>query len=57
MKKISFTSSVNKSKEQALFYMPKSQKKTPLLVGLHTWSADMYNQEKQMLPFAKKYKW
>ena len=41
------------SKQPALFY--KAEGKRPLLVGLHTWSYDRFNQIDNMLPYAEKY--
>ena len=41
--------------EPSLFYKSKSKEKRPLLVGLHTWSYDRFNQIENMLPFAEKH--
>lgn len=42
--------------EPSLFYeADTSDGPRPLIVGLHTWSFDRFNQEKVMLPYAKKY--
>jgi len=41
--------------QPSLFYKSESPEKRPLLVGLHTWSFDRFNQIKNMLPFAEKY--
>ena len=57
MKEIKVKSSIDGSPEPSLFYMPSANRKIPLLVGLHTWSADRKNQENKMLPYAKKNKW
>ncbi|MBR2635225.1 MAG: prolyl oligopeptidase family serine peptidase [Clostridia bacterium] len=40
--------------QPSLFYGSASEEKRPLLVGLHTWSFDRFNQVKNMLPFAEK---
>ena len=53
--KIYVRSSVDGDMEPSLFYRASGDEARPLLVGLHTWSFDMYNQEGNMLPFAKKY--
>ncbi len=38
-----------------LFYASDSPEKRPLLVGLHSWSHNRFNQIKNMLPYAEKY--
>ena len=43
------------SLQPSLFYKSESKEKRPLLVGLHTWSYDRFNQINNMLPFAEKY--
>lgn len=48
-------SSLDDSLQPSLFYSAESMEKRPLLVGLHTWSADRFNQIKKMLPYAKIY--
>lgn len=40
--------------QPSLFYRAKG-KHRPLLVGLHTWSFDRFNQIENMLPYAEKY--
>lgn len=47
-------SSIDGSLEPSLFYKAKN-KKRPLLVGLHTWSFDRFNQIENLLPIAEKY--
>ena len=47
-------STVDGSVEPSLFYASPN-KNRPLLVGLHTWSFDRFNQIKRMLPMAEKY--
>ena len=39
--------------QPSLFYGSESTEKRPLLVGLHTWSFDRFNQVKNMLPYAE----
>ena len=46
-------STLDGSMQPSLFYAA-SQPGRPLLVGLHTWSADRFNQIKNMLPFAQE---
>ena len=41
--------------QPSLFYKSTSAQKRPLLVGLHTWSFDRFNQIHNMLPMAEKY--
>lgn len=48
-------STLDRSVQPSLFYASESEVKRPLLVGLHTWSFDRFNQIKNMLPHAEKY--
>ena len=48
-------STLDGSIEPSLFYKSSSAEKRPLLVGLHTWSYNRFNQIDNMLPFAEKY--
>ncbi len=41
--------------QPSLYYKSASAEKRPLLVGLHTWSFDRFNQIDNMLPWAEKY--
>jgi len=43
--------------QPSLFYPSPSREKRPLLVGLHTWSYDRFNQVKRLVPFAQKLDW
>ena len=47
-------SSVDGSLEPSLFYKASCEGR-PLLVGLHTWSYDRFNQIDNLLPIAEKY--
>ena len=47
-------STLDGTSQPSLFYRAKGEKR-PLLVGLHTWSFDRYNQIENMLPYAEKY--
>jgi len=40
--------------QPSLLYLSESGKKRPLLVGLHTWSFDRFNQIDNMLPLAQE---
>jgi dipeptidyl aminopeptidase/acylaminoacyl peptidase len=46
-------SSLDGTMQPSLFYAA-SEANRPLLVGLHTWSFDRFNQIKNMLPFAQE---
>ena len=47
-------STLDDSLQPSLFYRSASREKRPLLVGLHTWSRDRFNQIENMLPYAEK---
>ena len=47
-------STVDGTMQPSLFYQ-SSNPGRPLLVGLHTWSYDRFNQIENMLPYAEKY--
>lgn len=49
------TSSLDGTIQPSLFYKSESSEKRPLLVGLHTWSYDRFNQIENMLPLAEKH--
>ena len=51
---ISVRSSVDGTMQPSLFYQSPNPSR-PLLVGLHTWSYDRFNQIDNMLPYAEKY--
>ncbi len=48
-------STIDCSMQPSLFYKAESNEKRPLLVGLHTWSYNRFNQIENMLPYAEKY--
>lgn len=48
-------STLDGTMQPSLFYKSYSPQKRPLLVGLHTWSVDRFNQIKNMLPIAEEY--
>lgn len=52
---ITVKSTLDGTLQPSLFYKSESQQKRPLLVGLHTWSWDRFNQINNMLPVAEKY--
>lgn len=47
-------STLDSTLQPSLFYPAKGTKR-PLLVGLHTWSYDRFNQVGNMLPYAEEY--
>ena len=53
MKEIFIKSSYDSSQQPFLFYTA-SQENRPLLVGLHTWSYNRFNQVERLVPFAKR---
>jgi dipeptidyl aminopeptidase/acylaminoacyl peptidase len=57
MEEIYFKSSLDGSLEPALWYHPGSTAPVPLVVGLHTWSYDRFNQVEGMLPFCRERGW
>lgn len=52
---IKVKSSLDSKIEPSLFFKAEGEEKRPLLVGLHTWSFDRFNQVNNMLPYAKKH--
>ena len=52
---INVASTIDRSEEPSLFFEAEGSEKRPLLVGLHTWSYDRFNQVEKMLPYAKKH--
>jgi poly(3-hydroxybutyrate) depolymerase len=48
-------SSLDGTDQPSLFYQASEHEKRPLLVGLHTWSFDRFNQVENMVPIAEKY--
>lgn len=54
-KEIFIQSTLDGTVQPSLFYSSESEEKRPLLVGLHTWSFDRFNQIGNMLPLCEKY--
>ena len=48
-------STMDETLQPSLFYRADAPGKRPLLVGLHTWSHDRFNQIRRMLPLAEKH--
>jgi dipeptidyl aminopeptidase/acylaminoacyl peptidase len=57
MKEMEVVSSLDGSREKCLLYAPKTSGKIPLLVGLHTWSYDRFNQVADMKPRCEARGW
>ncbi|MDD2708711.1 MAG: prolyl oligopeptidase family serine peptidase [Verrucomicrobiae bacterium] len=57
MTELEAVSSLDGSREKSLFWLPPGARNVPLLVGLHTWSADRFNQVNDMLPFCRERGW
>ena len=56
MREISIRSSLDGTLQPSLWYHPGSDGPVPLVVGLHTWSFDRFNQRDTYLPLCKKYR-
>ena len=54
-REIYIKSSMDQTLQPSLFYEADGNQSRPLLVGLHTWSYDRFNQINIMLPYAEKY--
>lgn len=54
-KEIYIKSTLDGTMQPSLFIKSNSTEKRPLLVGLHTWSFNRFNQIKNMLPVCEKY--
>lgn len=57
MNEITVVSTLDGSPEPNLFFFPEGQTGVPLLVGLHTWSYDRFNQVSEMLPRCQARNW
>ena len=54
-KELWIKSTADGTMQPSLFYRASGEEKRPLLVGLHSWSFDRFNQIENMLPYAEKY--
>jgi len=54
---LEFRSSMDNSLEKALLHVPRTPHAVPLVVGLHTWSYNRFNQLPAMLPFCRERGW
>ncbi|MCM8825502.1 MAG: S9 family peptidase [Candidatus Omnitrophica bacterium] len=50
-------SSIDGTDQPSFFWRCNDHRDLPLLVGLHTWSTDRYNQVKSFYPLALKNRW
>ena len=57
MDEIRIASSFDGSLEPALYYHPDPSAPVPLVVGLHTWSYDRFNQAENYLPLCRKHRY
>lgn len=55
MHDITVKSTVDGSSQPSLYYHPETGTPAPLVVGLHTWSYDRFNQRDNYLPLCRKY--
>ena len=55
MQEILIGSTLDHTLQPSLFFHPGTGVKAPLVVGLHTWSYDRFNQEKNYLPLCREY--
>ena len=56
-KEIEVVSTMDKSPEKNLLFYPENKTNVPLVVGLHTWSIDRFNQQKNLLPLCMERGW
>ncbi|HJV66116.1 MAG TPA: prolyl oligopeptidase family serine peptidase [Geomonas sp.] len=54
---LSFNSTLDGSRQHALWYRSSRTLPAPLVVGLHTWSYDRFNQLEHMLPHCQQRGW
>ena len=57
MNTIQVESTLDGTLQPSLFFRPRTEKPVPLVVGLHTWSYDRFNQAENYLPLCRKYGW
>ena len=57
MQELEIISTLDGSAQPVLFEAAQGDAPRPLLVGLHTWSAERRNQEKTLLPLARERNW
>ena len=57
MNEIQVQSTLDGTLQPSLFFRPEANVPVPLVVGLHTWSYDRFNQADNYLPLCRKYGW
>jgi dipeptidyl aminopeptidase/acylaminoacyl peptidase len=57
MEELLVVSTLDGASEPSLYHHPGSSGKVPLVVGLHTWSHDRFNQVENMLPLCIERGW
>ncbi len=57
MDEIDVKSTCDGSLQPSLFFHPRPGRPVPLVVGLHTWSFDRFNQRENYLPLCRRYGW
>jgi dipeptidyl aminopeptidase/acylaminoacyl peptidase len=57
LKEIEVVSTIDNSAEKNLLFYPENKTNVPLVVGLHTWSFDRFNQQNNMLPLCIERGW
>ena len=55
MRELMIPSTLDSSLQPSLFFPANDTGKRPLLLGLHTWSFDRFNQVKHLVPWAERY--
>lgn len=55
MQELSIRSTLDGTLQPSLFFHPGEGRRVPLVVGLHTWSYDRFNQEANYLPLCERY--
>ncbi len=57
MTELSIISTLDGSSEKSLFHFPTGRIDVPLVIGLHTWSYNRFNQVEQILPYCRERGW
>ena len=57
LREVEIQSTEDGSLEPSLVHCPEGVESAPLLVGLHTWSCDRFNQVEEMLPRCRERGW
>lgn len=55
MREIAVESTSDRSLQPSLYHHPEGDAPVPLVVGLHTWSYDRFNQRENYLPLCRQY--